>query len=141
MKRLEDHIVPLVHACSVLPGIWHVTFHGTAFFIDERGMFLTASHVMRNAHEDFKAKGGCVGLVVRHPKEPRETVATVSAVEAAGDPNDIAIGQVLFDGQQVATKGAFVLPSGGSKLWMWQDVWELCLKVGDGLVRRRFEFA
>lgn len=124
MKIIEDHIVPVVRAFGRNQGIWDVQFHGTAFFIDDRGTFLTASHVIQRADEDFRKNGGFVGLIVRHPTEPqRRTVAPIAAFETAAEPNDVAIGNVDFVGQGLATKGAFVWPVDEQKVWMWQDVW------------------
>ncbi len=59
MKILQDYIVPVVRAKENNDRIWFVQLLGTAFFINSRGAFITAAHVIRGAAEDVDKNGGC----------------------------------------------------------------------------------
>ena len=59
MKILQDYIVPVVRLKEDGDRIRFVRLHGTAFFINSRGAFITAAHVIRGAAEDVDKNGGC----------------------------------------------------------------------------------
>jgi trypsin-like peptidase len=119
MKLLEDSIVPVVRVGHHNGGKLIERFHGTAFFIDTKGTFVTASHVLANADADAGAHGGTIALVCRDPTRPELRFAkTIVARSFATQPNDVAVGKVNW-----TTKAAFELVPPDAKLWVWQEVW------------------
>lgn len=119
MKILQDYVAPYIrYDDSTQPPT--IAAHGTAFFINSSGTFLTAGHVVKNCEADIKNNGGSAALLVRDEKHPRKRiVARIEQFNLADDPYDVAIGVI---NQQSKTKGGFVFGE-HAKAWMWHDVW------------------
>lgn len=109
---------------------------GTAFFIGNRGMFLTARHVIEAAASRVEGTTWEIGLSVKgdNGKSPEERVVPVTQYEFAPRPFDIAAGVAPYRPdtplhfcqrevsvwQEVATMGYPVSASAkeGEALWM-----------------------
>jgi hypothetical protein len=117
MKLVEDYIAPVLRLENVGGRNLIRGFHGTLFFINETGDFLTAGHVIRDGQAATKTLGGFLGSPVRDPSNPKvRRVGRIIDVEFAGSPFDVAIGRI-----SQRTKSCFALTS-ETKLWVWQDV-------------------
>lgn len=71
---------------------------GTAFFVGERGFFLTAGHVIEQAKATAKAKDQKVGLAIKvgDDQSVGNGLVEIQNIEAAPNPFDIALGQIPF---------------------------------------------
>jgi hypothetical protein len=117
MKIIEDYVVPVLRFDTVEGRPSIRGFHGTAFFINRDGLFLTAAHVLQRAADDVVANGGYIAFPIRIPGDPsKRIVARVVDWAAAPIPNDVAIGRC-----DKATASCFFM-GGETKVWMWQDV-------------------
>lgn len=118
MKVLQDFIAPYVRLDDPDGRSTVGTVHGTAFFINQRGAFLTARHVVQNCQADIDTNGGIAALVMRDDSRPELRFSgRVENLEFADMPYDIAVGIV-----HRASKGYFVFGE-GAKAWMWEDVY------------------
>lgn len=87
------------------------------FFIDNKGTFMTAAHVFRDAADYCKKFGGSIGLMVRRTGDSKNNyLAKPAGYSAAPGPFDVGVGFVPHD-----SMSCFVLPE-GAKIWIWQDV-------------------
>lgn len=92
MKILEDYIVPVIRVTRQGDETKLEQFYGTAFFINDQGVFLSASHVMRAVEHDVSEKGSELALVMRKPGDKLSVYqGKVSAFSFADDPFDIAV--------------------------------------------------
>jgi len=114
MKILQDFIAPLVRLEGTTTNIG--SHHGTAFFINPSGIFLTARHVVEECQQHIDKHGGRGALVMRHSATAR-VAGLITQVEYADPPFDIAIGRV-----DKASKSFFLFDP-AAKLWMWTDVY------------------
>lgn len=91
---LEDYVVPICSA-SISAGRAQLSrLLGTSFFVDDRGVFLTAKHVLKETSNDSDAE--CYGLVVK-PKTSNESILRpIVEWECGPSPYDVAIGMVDF---------------------------------------------
>ncbi|UVK56356.1 serine protease [Mesorhizobium sp. AR02] len=75
---------------------------GTAFFINSKGAFMTAAHVLRQAIQQAEEGGLTVGIIAKGEggKSPKSVFAAVSAYSYAPKPHDVAIGQSAYSGER-----------------------------------------
>jgi len=91
---LETYIVPLCRFEQVSGSAYIRAFHGTAFFINGSGAFLTARHVVDAGNDDVARRKGFLGLCVRPPGDAGNVAVPINTVEVAAPPYDICIGRV-----------------------------------------------
>ncbi len=114
---LQDFIVPICRA-DILPHKARLTrLEGTAFFINDRGVFLTAGHVIRSIQATSNETHIGYGVNVK-ANDSAGTNAFVRLVEFehAPSPFDVAIGKVDF-----ISRSWFSVYS-GAKIEGWKDV-------------------
>lgn len=91
---LQDHVVPI---CSAVVSERQAVLRrllGTAFFINSRGVFLTARHILDKISHAENSGVQC-GLIVKAADAPmRSQFASLQTWENAPAPYDIAIGVV-----------------------------------------------
>lgn len=87
---VENYVIPLFSAA--LDG--RATLHGTAFFINGEGVFLTARHVIESAQSAAAQNGGYIFLAERQFESDRASIHPVKSVEFAHLPFDVGIGKV-----------------------------------------------
>lgn len=117
MKIAEEYIVPVVRSTERDGQIYVERVHGTAFFINSRGVFITAAHVLRNATADMEENGGAIGLVMLRPGDTTHHYeGEILRFTFAPTPYDVAVGVV-----DQPSKACFELVPTG-KIWIWQDV-------------------
>lgn len=97
-KFLQSYVVPV---CTYEPavGVAHLrSSQGTAFFVNNCGVFLTAAHVLSDAFKYAADRDQKVGLCVKGDDGESEGsfIAEVNLYEPAPDPFDIAIGMVPY---------------------------------------------
>lgn len=118
MKILQDYIVPVVRLSERNRRPYIEAVHGTAFFVNANGAFVTARHVMVGADVEAKERGGRVALVMRRPGHDQyRYVGEIMRVSFAEPPYDLAVGVV-----SQPSRSAFKL---GEKVrtWVWDDVY------------------
>jgi len=83
---LESALCQVVYPLDQFPGAkdFHYTFFGNAFFINEDGYLITASHVVSAFRE-----GGEPHIIVGSPEEPRQLLA--APLVAADWDHDVAV--------------------------------------------------
>ena len=117
MKILQDYIVPVVRLLRQDGQFHYARLHGTAFFINPQGSFLTAKHVIDDALADQDEHGGEIALVMRKRDDPeRRYVGHIHGYSFADPPYDIAIGSVKH-----SSKSCFAA-SDSTRVWGWDDV-------------------
>ena len=95
MKILNGYIVPVIRTTEKAEGLRFETLHGIAFFINERGFFLTASHVIQAATNDVAENGVAIALVMHKPSDPDHVYrGDILDVTFADRPYDVAVGTV-----------------------------------------------
>lgn len=94
-----------------------VHLHGTSFFINELGAFLTAAHVAIAAKEEAIRSGLGFGLVCKEDegRSARSAIAPVLSFEVAPFGRDIAVGTTRYRGPTL-----FALCE--QEVEVWQDV-------------------
>lgn len=105
--RLQRRDSPLPHPASayletymVLVCRFEVTsnsalirsFHGTAFFVNDAGVFITARHVVEKGSDAVAGHGGFLGLCVRPPGGAGNVAAKILSFDHADPPYDVSIG-------------------------------------------------
>jgi hypothetical protein len=112
--QFEQYVVPVFTATPDGPA----TVHGTAFFINGDGVFLTAGHVIEAA-QSVRAQIGArsIWLTVRIPDSNAGTQHEITSTESAPAPFDIAIGKVS------AASQSFVRLADASAGAPLSDVW------------------
>jgi hypothetical protein len=85
---VEQYVVPVLNG---LPDR-SANLHGTAFFINGSGTFLTAGHVLAAARTDADKTGGRICLAIRNPGTTSGVVSNILATDLAPAPFDIAVG-------------------------------------------------
>jgi hypothetical protein len=92
---LQDYVVPVFRFSIRDDSYWPEEFCGTAFFINSKGAFITAAHVIKYAKKLEEEKGGIIGLVMRPPNNPEaRAVGHIMEFSFADPPYDIAVGWV-----------------------------------------------
>lgn len=93
---LQDYLVPICSAEHKGKVALLRRLLGTAFFINEQGLFLTAKHVMQAI--DLHPRQNCLyGINVKSAGEPHANMfVAIQRWEGAPQPFDVAIGQVFF---------------------------------------------
>ncbi len=95
---LEDYVVPVVEATLETSLARLSKLFGTAFFINNEGLFLTARHVLEKAHAS-RGRESEIGLNIRHPVSGKNAYSPIVAYEFAPAPFDIAIGRSKYSAQ------------------------------------------
>lgn len=111
--QFEQYVVPVFSATPDGPA----TVHGTAFFINGDGVFLTAGHVIETAQSARAQSGGKIWLIVRITDSNAGTQHEIISTELAPAPFDIAIGKVS------AASQSFVRLADASAGAPLRDVW------------------
>ena len=93
---LQDYVTPICLADMSAGKAVLRRLLGTAFFINDSGLFLTARHVLEGTVKDGTCKH-LYGLIVKSQDEqPTSQFAKIQKWESASTPHDIAIGKVNF---------------------------------------------
>jgi hypothetical protein len=88
--QIHQYVTPVLSAASA-----SVVLHGTAFFINTEGVFLTAGHVIKKAEQSAAAQSeGKICLSVRIEDSLAGALHETLATELAPAPFDVAIGKV-----------------------------------------------
>jgi hypothetical protein len=88
--QIDQYVVPVLSAASD----GNTALHGTAFFINSDGVFLTAGHVIDAARSAAAQRGGKIWLSVRIPDSDAGAYHEILSTELAPAPFDVAIGKV-----------------------------------------------
>lgn len=115
---LQSYVLPIcVYSIDENGSAIVQRLHGTCFLINERGTFLTAAHVLRNATSDAERSGLLIGIVCKdeNGNSPKSIVARLMFHDFAPNNADIAVGQTLYLGETI-----FQLWVEGVEVW--QDV-------------------
>ena len=97
-KFLQSYVVPIC-TYEQIDGAAHVrSSQGTAFFINNCGIFLTAAHVVRDSLKYAERRDEIVGICLKGDNGQTEEsfMAEVCHYEFAPEPFDIAIGIVPY---------------------------------------------
>jgi Trypsin-like peptidase domain len=95
--RLPDYLFDQY----VVPVLSEAGVHGTAFFINGGGVFLTARHVIEDARSAAAQSGGKIWLFVRIADSVAGRSLEILSTEFAPAPFDIAIGRVSAASQSL----------------------------------------
>jgi hypothetical protein len=113
---LQDYVVPICHA-EISAGRANLTrLEGTAFFINEAGIYLTAGHVVRAVVTSATQSNQVYGLNVKGHSATNNLFTPLLAYEFAPAPFDIAIGIVDHRSKSWFT------PYTGPKIEGWLDI-------------------
>lgn len=116
MIYLQTYVVPICRFVETNGRAFIRFLHGTGFFINSSGMFLTARHVIEDGLADVKCNGGFLGLCAKPPEGSSGNVALlIQNYEFAAKPYDIAIGKVNFSCETL-------LQLQDVQVEMWKDV-------------------
>jgi hypothetical protein len=88
--QLDQYVVPVLSAAPD----GNTAVHGTAFFINSDGVFLTAGHVIEAARSAAAQSGGKIWLSVRIADSNAAASHEILSTELAPAPFDVAIGNV-----------------------------------------------
>ena len=95
MKILQEFIAPYVRVEEKGGRIVFGNAHGTAFFINSSGVFVTARHVVERCAVDVSENGGSPALVMRRQGDPQNVYrGEIEEVTFAPEPYDVAVGRV-----------------------------------------------
>lgn len=115
---LQSYVAP-VCLCEVDPngGANIRELFGTAFLINDKGVFLTARHVLEDAYAKAQENGQIVGLIVKGEagSSPKSGVAPIKSFEHAPAPYDVSIGTVHY-------QSPTLLRLAPIEIEPWQDV-------------------
>lgn len=118
MKILQDYIVPVVRVVEDGERLEFGRLHGSAFFINSRGAFISAKHVFENAHDDALRTGGKVALSMRKRGDNNYRYAGhIQDISVANDPYDVVVGYIAEP-----SRSCFA-PGDTRKVWAWTDVY------------------
>jgi len=90
---LETYMVPVCRFDRGSNTAFIRSFHGTAFFLNGAGVFLTARHVVDKGAAAVATHGGFLGLCVRPPDGSRNVAAAILSFDHAEPPYDVSIGR------------------------------------------------
>ena len=118
MKILEHYIVPVVRFSDSSERILVESVHGTAFFVNDQGAFVTAAHVVKECMAEVEKKGGHLGLAIRQPGVSSHLfVGEISVGSFAEYPYDIAVGVI-----NQPSKSCFAFGD-SEKVLLWENVY------------------
>ena len=118
MKNLQEYIVPVVRLSERKGRLYFEQLHGTAFFINSCGAFITAKHVIEQAAGAAEKHGNKIALVMCKPgDDAHRHVGHIQNISFAEAPYDVAVGYVAEP-----SKSCFA-PANTGKVWAWQDVY------------------
>jgi Trypsin-like peptidase domain len=108
---LETFIVPVCRFEMDSNRVLIRRYHGTAFFVNNDGVFVTAKHVIERGREDVTEKGGFLGLCPRPKDGPGNVASYISSYDHADPPYDVCVGRcngtfptfITLRGSDVAT--------------------------------------
>jgi len=119
MKIAQDYIVPVIRYSRTAHGIEFSQLLGTAFFINEGGIFLSASHVFSDGLKLCEREGGEIGLIMRDPERPQQRfLGKIAGWSCADEPSDVVVGITPH-----RAMSCFMVNS--ARIWLWQDVFSL----------------
>src|SRR5438132_9755692 len=101
MLFLETYIVPVCRFETLNEAAYIRAFHGTAFFINSEGTFLSARHVIVTGEADVKDHGGFLGLCIRADSE--NVAPRILHHDLADEPYDVCVGQADFKCETLLT--------------------------------------
>lgn len=90
---LETYIVPVCRFELGANSALIRSFHGTAFFVNDGGVFITARHVVERGSEAVVRHGGFLGLCVRPADGSGNVAAKIVSFDHANPPYDVSIGR------------------------------------------------
>ncbi|CAN5329619.1 hypothetical protein BH10ACI1_BH10ACI1_03310 [soil metagenome] len=97
LSYLETSVVPI---CRFNEGNGQAlikSFHGTAFFINSSGGFITARHVIEEGLQDVERNGGFLGLCAKPEDGSIGNIALpIQEFEFAESPFDITVGKAKY---------------------------------------------
>ena len=99
---VAEYVIPVLNVQSSR----RITLHGTAFFLNSTGVFMTAGHVIRSAQEEAAQTNGNVALSTPIPGANAGTISEALNVSLADAPYNIAVGTT-----RAASKAVFGAPS------------------------------
>lgn len=107
---VAEYVIPVVNVQSSR----RITLHGTAFFLNSTGVFMTAGHVIRSAQEDAARTNGTVAVAIpvsdmTAGADSLGRILKVNEISLADAPYDIAVGTT-----NTASKALFRLAPSGS---------------------------
>jgi Trypsin-like peptidase domain len=118
MKIIQDYIIPVVRLSRRDNKPRFEMLHGTAFFVNSNGVFITASHVIQAAKNDVDKNGGHIALVMRNAENAENVYSgKIQEISFADPPYDIAVGVV-----SQPSSSCFVFVN-DVKTWAWTDVY------------------
>jgi hypothetical protein len=85
---VAEYVIPVLNVQSSR----RITLHGTAFFLNSTGVFMTAGHVIRAAQENAARTNGTVAIATSIPGTTAGAPSPVLEFSLAEAPYDIAIG-------------------------------------------------
>ena len=95
MKILQNFIAPYVRVEEKEGRLDMARVHGTAFFINSSGVFVTARHVVERCAADVSENGGSPVLAMRHPSDRHYVYrGEIVDISFAAEPYDVAVGVV-----------------------------------------------
>src|SRR5262249_2299592 len=90
---LETYMVPVCRFDSSSSGALIRSFHGTAFLVNDAGVFVTARHVLEKGSDAVAKHGGFLGICVRPPNGAGNVAANILSFAHADPPYDVSIGR------------------------------------------------
>jgi len=114
---LEDFVVPICRAEMGGGQAQLRRLEGSAFFVNDGGVYLTAAHVLRSVQASSVEVNVAYGLVVKPGEVPKNSLfAPLIQHEFAPAPFDVAIGVVAY------TSRSWFRPYTGPRIEGWKDV-------------------
>ncbi len=99
MGCMQTYVIPVCRFDKLKDGTVVIkAVFGTAFFIDDSGVFITARHVIEDCLEDVQNLGGFGGLCVKdgNGEGSGNLASPIKQTEYANSPYDVAIGKVDY---------------------------------------------
>lgn len=93
---MQSVTAPICRGVNKGHSVWIERFHGTGFFISDKGHFLTARHVIEDALDDAERNGGEVYFMPMMGNGSKNYALKLDACEYADLPHDVAICHVNF---------------------------------------------
>ena len=114
---LQSYVIPVCLYEEQSGAVFIREFLGTAFFVNSRGLFLTAAHVLKNALLRSTTTGWKIGLCQNGEEglSPNSVMCPIREYEFAEKPYDIAIGISTMPSETLLTLTQLEVSA-------WQDV-------------------